>query len=199
MVILGVSLGTFFLWPRLSAKFGLTIDGEFVFWADTIGLAAAVVAGAAIGEANHERVTVFASAIAGTSTGCFGGIFRDVFLQKPVRIMNSYLEVYASPCFLGALATALIIRLCPSQHNTALLVGFFIVIALRVLAVTRDIRHPTMVTMRDDEVQTTTTPLSPKISPATRDMSSDKLAHGLDLPDDDGVRSPRSRTSTLSV
>ena len=115
-VILGVSLGTFFLWPRLSAKFGLTIDGEFVFWADTIGLAAAVVAGAAIGEANHERVTVFASAIAGTSTGCFGGIFRDVFLQKPVRIMNSYLEIYASPCFLGALATALIIRLCPSQH-----------------------------------------------------------------------------------
>ena len=106
--------------------------------------------------------------------------------------MNSYLEVYASPCFLGALATALIIRLCPSQHNTALLVGFFIVIALRVLAVTRDIRHPTMVTMRD-EVQTTTTPLSPKISPA------DKLAHGLGLPDDDGVRSPRSRTSTLSV
>ena len=115
-VILGVSLGTFFLWPRLSAKFGLTIDGEFVFWADTIGLAAAVVAGAAIGEDNHERVTVFASAIAGTATGCFGGIFRDVFLQKPVRIMNSYLEVYASPCFLGALATALIIRLCPSQH-----------------------------------------------------------------------------------
>ena len=149
--------------------------------------------GAAIGEANHERVTVFASAIAGTSTGCFGGIFRDVFLQKPVRIMNSYLEVYASPCFLGALATALIIRLCPSQHNTALLVGFFIVIALRVLAVTRDIRHPTMVTMRNDEVQTTTTPLSPKISPA------DKLADSLGLPDDDGVRSPRSRTSTLSV
>ena len=25
-------------------------------------------------------------------------------------------EIYASPCFLGALATALIIRLCPSQH-----------------------------------------------------------------------------------
>ena len=69
-VILGVSLGTFFLWPRLSAKFGLTIDGEFVFWADTIGLAAAVVAGAAIGEDNHERVTVFASAIAGTATAC---------------------------------------------------------------------------------------------------------------------------------
>ena len=73
--------------------------------------------------------------------------------------------------------------------------GFFIVIALRVLAVTRDIRHPTMVTMQDDEVQTTTTPLSPKISPA------DKLAHGLGLPDNtgDGVRSPRSRMSTLSV
>jgi len=49
-----------------------------------------------------------------------------------------------------------------------------------------------MVTMQD-EVQTTTTPLSPKISPA------DKLAPGLGLPDDDGVRSPRSRTSTLSV
>ena len=79
-----------------------------------------------------------------------------------------------------------------------MLVGFFIVIALRVLAVTRDIRHPTMVTMRD-EVQTTTTPLSPKISPATRDMSSEKLADSLGLPDDDGVRSPRSRTSTLSV
>ena len=43
--------------------------------------------------------------------------------------------------------------------------------------------------------ETTTTPLSPKISPA------DKLAHGLGLPDNtgDGVRSPRSRTSTLSV
>ena len=61
------------------------------------------------------------------------------------------------------------------------------------LAVTRDIRHPTMVTMQDDEVQTTTTPLSPKISPA------DKLAPGLGLPDDDGVRSPNSRMSTLSV
>jgi len=42
-------------------------------------------------------------------------------------------------------------------------------------------------------LRTTTTPLSPKISPA------DKLAPGLGLPDDDGVRSPRSRTSTLSV
>ena len=105
------------------------------------------------------------------------------------------IEIYASPCFIGALATALIIRLCPSQHNTALLVGFFIVIALRVLAVTRDIRHPTMVTMQDDEVQTTTTPLSPKISPAV------KFAHGLGLPDNtgDGVRSPKSRMSTLSV
>ena len=43
--------------------------------------------------------------------------------------------------------------------------------------------------------ETTTTPLSPKISPA------DKLAHGLGLPDNtgDGVRSPRSRMSTLSV
>ena len=45
------------------------------------------------------------------------------------------------------------------------------------------------------EVQTTTTPLSPKISPAV------KFAHGLGLPDNtgDGVRSPRSRMSTLSV
>ena len=46
---------------------------------------------------------------------------------------------------------------------------------------------------QDDEVQTTTTPLSPKISPAV------KFAHGLGLPDDDGVRSPNSRMSTLSV
>ena len=88
---------------------------------------------------------------------------------------------------------AVILDFHTGQHNTALLVGFFIVIALRVLAVTRDIRHPTMVTMRDDEVQTTTTPLSPKISPAV------KFAHGLGLPDDDGVRSPNSRMSTLSV
>ena len=43
--------------------------------------------------------------------------------------------------------------------------------------------------------ETTTTPLSPKISPA------DKLAHCLGLPDNtgDGVRSPKSRMSTLSV
>ena len=141
MTVLGVSLATFFLWPRLATRYQWGVDGELVFWMDTVGLASSVVAGVALAEANHERVTVFASAIAGTSTGCFGGIFRDVFLQKPVRILNSHLELYASPAFMGALATALILRLRPAQANAALAVGFFVVSCGRVLCGNQPVRR----------------------------------------------------------
>ena len=48
MTVLGVSLATFFLWPRLATRYQWGVDGELVFWMDTVGLAAFVVAGVAL-------------------------------------------------------------------------------------------------------------------------------------------------------
>ena len=114
-------------------------------------------------------------------------------MQKPVRILNSHLELYAPPAFMGALATALILRLRPAQANAALAVGFFVVSCGRVLAVTRHLRYPTMVQTRDDLEESR----SLFLMRVSSEISA-KLAL-IALPDDDGMRSPGSRARTLSV
>ena len=99
--------------------------------------------------------------------------------------------MHQSSCILGPEITTPPLRLAGGEYSS----GHAGVPPARLLRGGINSSPSARTTMQDDEVQTTTTPLSPKISPA------DKLAHGLGLPDNtgDGVRSPNSRMSTLSV
>mmetsp|Transcript_19089 Transcript_19089/g.59662 ORF Transcript_19089/g.59662 Transcript_19089/m.59662 type:complete len:98 (-) Transcript_19089:198-491(-) len=89
-------------------------------------------------------------------TATFGGLTRDVLLRRPVRILHSHAEIYAAPALLGGAATALWLRAAPTQVEQALLLGLWLTIQVRVLALNRGLALPTFAARG-----TSTLPLSP--------------------------------------
>ncbi|CAE7408158.1 unnamed protein product [Symbiodinium natans] len=140
-----ISTATFFGLPYLATRFGITAEGEFVFWTDTVGLAAFAVLGARVAACLPDHhVHAGACALCGLSTACFGGLVRDILCQKPPRILYAEHEMYATPALLGALVCVGLMR---SGAETPLdvegmLLGAWVVIALRVLALNHGVRLP---------------------------------------------------------
>ncbi|CAJ1354090.1 unnamed protein product [Effrenium voratum] len=146
LLCVGVSTCAFFLWPLLAKRFQLTPEGELVFWTDTIGLAAFSVLGAQTAAClPNVRIHAGACAICGLSTACFGGLMRDILCQKAPRILYAWREMYATPAFLGALTCVLVTRLGTLERPLdveGLLLGAWVTIELRVLAINRGARLP---------------------------------------------------------
>ncbi|CAL1172257.1 unnamed protein product [Cladocopium goreaui] len=106
-----ISTGAFFGLPYLANRFGITAEGEFVFWTDTVGLAAFAVLGARVAACLPDHhVHAGACALCGLSTACFGGLVRDILCQKPPRILYAEHEMYATPALLGALVCVWLLR-----------------------------------------------------------------------------------------
>jgi len=133
---------TFFLWRRLSVGWGLSVDDEWVFWTDTVGLGVFAAMGAkTAGETSgvHHGSCV----VAGLFTATFGGLTRDVLCRRPPRILYATQEIYALPALAGALVTTLIMRYGgPSWSMEAVLVGAWVTIEMRVIAVNMGLRTP---------------------------------------------------------
>ncbi|CAE7949707.1 yadS, partial [Symbiodinium sp. KB8] len=140
-----ISTGAFFGLPYLARSYGITAEGEFVFWTDTVGLAAFAVLGARIAACLPDHhVHAGACALCGLSTACFGGLVRDILCQKPPRILYAEHEMYATPALSGALVCVWLLRSGSERplDVEGMLLGAWVVIELRVLALNHGARLP---------------------------------------------------------
>lgn len=113
LLVIGVSVATFFAWPRLSMRYQLTSRGEWLFWTDALGLGVFAAVGAhkaARLRVDGEEVHFLGCAVCGMFTATFGGLTRDVLIGRPPRILYSHLEMYAIPALLGGASCAAFYR-----------------------------------------------------------------------------------------
>jgi len=94
-------------WPSSdNPKFTMAFSSSFPIQAlDTIGLCTFAALGAQ--SACAARVPILPCIICGTITATGGGMVRDVFCGKPVRVLHSQAEVYAATAVTGATAYSL--------------------------------------------------------------------------------------------
>ena len=132
--------GAFALAPHLERAVGFRVDHELVDWADAIGVGAFCV----IGAMNGIRANVPCAAIVacGMFTATFGGVVRDVLIDRPVRILHSYTDVYATTALSGATAYVLA-RHAGAPTSGRILAGVVTAVAMRKFAWTHDLRLPT--------------------------------------------------------
>jgi uncharacterized membrane protein YeiH len=131
-----VALGTFFLW----SWYGGDDSSKVLFWADTIGVGAFCVIGAQNGI--RKNLAGVVCVCCGMFTATFGGVIRDVLCNRPVRIMHSHAEVYATTALAGASAYVLAKRArLPLMWRISS--GFGTAVVLRYLATAWDIKLPT--------------------------------------------------------
>ena len=115
-ICVGVSAATFLAWPRLEAAFGVRETDEWVDWADALGVGAFCVIGAQNGI--RAGVPCAAAVACGMFTATFGGVVRDVLCARPVRVLHSYADVYATTALAGA-TTYVLIRAAGSTHGVS--------------------------------------------------------------------------------
>lgn len=107
--------------------------------ADAAGVAAFCVIGAQ--NAVRAKVPMLIGIICGMSTATFGGVVRDVLCQRPVRILHSTAEIYASTAAAGA-AAYLVARRVRAGVFARVGVGLGVAGALRMWAWKEGIRLP---------------------------------------------------------
>lgn len=125
---------TFFLWHMIDDP-----DNKILWWADTIGVGAFCVIGAQNGI--RKGLVPMICVICGMFTATFGGVIRDVLCKRPVRIMYSTAEVYASTALAGASMYVLArqMRFAVLYRITA---GFTTAVTCRYIAATNNVRLP---------------------------------------------------------
>ena len=138
-ICVGVSAATFLAWPRLEAAFGVRETDEWVDWADALGVGAFCVIGAQNGI--RAGVPCAAAVACGCSPRTFGGVMRGVLCARPVRVLHSYADVYATTALAGA-TTYVLIRAAGAPVAFRILGGMGTAVALRKCAWTDDWRLP---------------------------------------------------------
>jgi uncharacterized membrane protein YeiH len=111
-----------------------------VDWGDAIGVGAFCVIGAMNGI--RAGVPCAAAVACGMFTATFGGVVRDVLMRRPVRILHSYTDIYATTALTGA-TTYMLVRAAGAPVSARILAGAGVAIAMRKLAWTNDLRLPT--------------------------------------------------------
>ncbi len=69
----------------------------------------------------------------GTITGCFGGIIRDILLNRIPLIFRK--EIYATACIVGGSAFLLLVKYTQLSYNFVQIFTILIIVAIRTLAV----------------------------------------------------------------
>ena len=140
-IALVASFATFVLWNTLAPQYGLDESDSWIFWLDSAGIGCFCIIGAMHGI--RAGLPSLVCAICGLLTSTFGGVTRDVLSHRPVRILHSHSEVYASTAFSGALAYVFVRRMGAS-YTARVLAGFSTAVALRYIAWTSDVKLPIM-------------------------------------------------------
>ena len=120
-----------------SSDYGL-IDA-FLDSLDAVGLSAFAIVGAQNGIRAGVPGTV--SAICGMATSTFGGLTRDVLCGRPVRILHSTVEVYATPALAGAVVY-LSARRMGGSPALRVCASIATCMTSRYVAVSKDIKLP---------------------------------------------------------
>tara|TARA_B100000405_G_scaffold277156_1_gene219335 strand:- start:812 stop:1525 length:714 start_codon:yes stop_codon:yes gene_type:complete len=139
-ICVGTGVATFLAWPHLERACGVKDTDEWVDWADAIGVGAFCVIGAMNGI--RAGVPCAAAVACGMFTATFGGVIRDVLMSRPVRILHSYTDIYATTALTGA-TTYMLVRAAGAPVSARILAGAGTAIALRKLAWSNDLRLPT--------------------------------------------------------
>lgn len=108
----------------------VTIYEKLLFWFDTLGLASFTVNGVHVGMGTDMAHNLFLVVFLAGITGVGGGMMRDIMANRRPYIFVKH--IYACASLLGALVTALIWETV--GENVAMLIGFIVVILMRVFA-----------------------------------------------------------------
>lgn len=106
-------------------------------WFDGLGLAAYAVYGSA--KAQSAGIPVVPAVLMGVTTGCMGGIFRDVLAGVPSIVIRPELYVTAAALASGTFVVASALGL---SATPAALMAFVLGFGLRAVAITRRISLP---------------------------------------------------------
>lgn len=132
IVALGASLATFGVLAAVDEIPALALAA-----ADAVGLALFTVGGAEKAAARGANLWVVAAL--GTMTATGGGLVRDVILNRVPFVLSQ--SVYGTAALAGALTTGILLRWTRARR-LALLAGFTVAFALRMLAVVFDWHLP---------------------------------------------------------
>ncbi len=106
---------------------------------DSLGLGLFTIAGLQI--AMRYGLSSTACVAMGTITACFGGILRDITLNKIPIIFEK--EIYASACIVGGVVYLLLLQ-TTLIREVADIISICVVTCIRLLAVRFDVRLPSL-------------------------------------------------------
>lgn len=102
----------------------------FLFWCDTLGLAAFTVGGTSIGLNLPENYGFFFPVFLATMTGVGGGVLRDMFSATLPAIFVK--RIYATASLIGSIIICLLVKYL--GEDLASIIGFGVVILIRLAA-----------------------------------------------------------------
>jgi uncharacterized membrane protein YeiH len=124
-LILGTSIFAM-VFKSIEKNFKVTL---FIF--DSFGLGLFTIIGVQKG-LNADIHPLICIAL-GTITGCFGGIIRDILLNRIPLIFRK--EIYATACIVGGSAFLLMTKFIPLSYTFIQIFTIILIVAIRTLAV----------------------------------------------------------------
>lgn len=115
--------------------------GRAIQWPDALGLGLFAASGTAI--ALDAGMPVFIASLMGVITATFGGVLRDVVVNEVPGIFRPS-ELYATCAFVGAWVFIAAELIAGSDRLLSILAGASVAFVLRVLAMRRGWRLPTV-------------------------------------------------------
>ncbi|KDO25444.1 hypothetical protein SPRG_09386 [Saprolegnia parasitica CBS 223.65] len=115
-------------------------EGTAMEWGDAVGVGAFAVIGAMNGIRASSPMLV--SALCGMMTSTFGGLTRDTLLGRPVRILHSYSDVYATVAFSSACLYLALRKAAPRYQGCRIFAAICLAVFLREQAWTHGWRLP---------------------------------------------------------
>ncbi|EKX53728.1 hypothetical protein GUITHDRAFT_64270 [Guillardia theta CCMP2712] len=133
------SVMTFFWWNHAAQQLKLSQEDTWIFWLDSCGIGVFCCIGAMNGV--RAGLSPFLSALCGMITSTFGGLTRDVLTHRPVRILHSHAELYATTAFCGG-GAYVAARMMGMPMYVRAASGFVVGFGLRTVAWLYDIKLP---------------------------------------------------------
>lgn len=117
----------------------------FIF--DSFGLGLFTIMGIQKG-LNAEQGMVISLTL-GMITGCFGGIFRDVLLNRIPLVLRK--EIYATACILGGMLFLFLVKYTEISYVVAHISTILLIVLIRTLAVKYEWQMPKFYTVKEED------------------------------------------------
>jgi len=124
-LILGTSIFAM-IFKSIEKNFKVTL---FIF--DSFGLGLFTIIG--VQKGLNAEIHPFICIALGTITGCFGGIIRDILLNRIPLIFRK--EIYATACIVGGSVFLLMTKYIPLSYTFIQVFTILLIVAIRTLAV----------------------------------------------------------------